>query len=200
MVNDSGQYYHFYYHDPNTVKIATFDSIPSNFIVYRDQKYIYSYTEECSINFVPLIKSKVLIDPKDIMSSEEINLILKELESSPDKRLRISAGENFLISHNYKSVKIYNPSNNSIGILNNIAASFNDEKLLLSSRNATVVTDESDTGLKRTNPRFRIKRLNNDNYVGCVLSEYVKCARFYALKPESFEQDGHLHLDDYDDY
>ncbi|WP_265033730.1 collagen-like domain-containing protein [Wolbachia endosymbiont (group A) of Sicus ferrugineus] len=134
------------------------------------------------------------------MSSEDINLILKELESSPDKRLRISAGENFLISHNYKSVKIYNPSNNSIGILNNIAASFNDEKLLLSSRNATVVTDESDTGLKRTNPRFRIKRLNNDNYVGCILSEYGKCARFYALTPESFEQDEHLHLDYYDDY
>ncbi|WP_341811779.1 hypothetical protein [Wolbachia endosymbiont (group A) of Conops quadrifasciatus] len=200
LVNDSGQYYHFYYHDPNTVKIATFDSIPSNFIEYRDQEYIYSYTEECSINLVPLIKSKVLIDPKDIMSSEDINLILKELESSPDKRLRISAGENFLISHNYKSVKIYNPSNNSIGILNNIAASSNDEKLLLSSRNATFVTDESDTGLKRTNPRFRIKRLNNDNYVGCILSEYGKCARFYALTPESFEQDEHLHLDYYDDY
>ncbi len=195
MVNDSGQYYYFYYHDPNTVKIATFDSIPSNFIEYRGHEYIYSYTNECSINLVPLIKSKVLIDPKDIMSSEDINLILKELESSPDKRLRISAGENFLISHNYKSVKIYNPSNNSIGILNNIAASFNNEKLLLSSRNATVVTDEFGTNLKRTNPRFRIKRLNNDNYVGCILSEYGKCERFYALTPESFEQDEHLLLE-----
>lgn len=40
--------------------------------------------------------------------------------------------------------------------------------------------------------------MNNDNYVGCILSGYGKCERFYALTPESFEQEEHTYTD-YDD-
>ncbi|QOD38469.1 hypothetical protein [Candidatus Wolbachia massiliensis] len=86
LVNNLDQHYYFCYYSSNIVKIATFDSIPSSFIQYRPSEYILSYTDEgCSVNLAPLIKSKVLIDPKDIMSSRDINLILKDLENSPDK-------------------------------------------------------------------------------------------------------------------
>lgn len=201
LVNNSGQYYYSYYYDPNTTKMATFDSIPKNYIEDRGQEYITSYSDErYLVDRVPLINSKVLIDPKDIMSSKDIDLILKELENSPDKRLRIRTGENFLTSYDYKSVELYNSSNYKIGILNNIAASFNDTELLLSSENTVINGLGTDLDLKRTNPRFRIKRLNNDNYVGCILSEYGKCERFYALIPGSFERGEYVDSDYNDDY
>lgn len=96
LVNNEDQYYYYvYYNDTNIVKIATFNSIPSNFIKYQGQDYIFSYDGECSVNFVPLINSRVIVDPKDIMSNQDIDFVLKELEKLPDKRLRIGVGKNF---------------------------------------------------------------------------------------------------------
>jgi hypothetical protein len=205
LVNNSGQYYYSYYYNyidnPNTIKIATFDSIPNNYIEDRGQKYIMSYSNEgCSVNRVPLINSRILIDPKDIMSSEDIDPILKKLKNPPKERLIIRAGENFLTSYNYKSVELYNSSNNyKIGILNNVAASFSNSELKLFSGNITIDKFGTDLDLKRTNPRFKIKRLNNDNYVGCILSEYGKCEEFYALAPEDFQKDMYIYSGNYDD-
>lgn len=62
-----------------------------------------------------------MVDPKDITNSEDINLILKELESSADKTLITIAREIILMFGIYKIVKIYSPFN-STGILNNIAS------------------------------------------------------------------------------
>ncbi|WP_108784365.1 collagen-like protein [Wolbachia endosymbiont of Bemisia tabaci] len=208
LVNNEDQYYYYvYYNDTNIVKIATFNSIPSNFIKYQGQDYILSYDGECSVNFVPLINSRVLVDPKDIMSNQDIDFVLKELEKLPDKRLRIGVGKNFLrgpeevLSSTYKSAEVYGIRGNKIGILNNIATSFSNKKLELFSGNVSIDTIDqfgANLSLKKTNPRFRIKRLNNDNYVGCMLSKYGKCERFYALTPESFEQ-GEYAYTDYDD-
>ncbi|WP_177429433.1 collagen-like protein [Wolbachia endosymbiont of Laodelphax striatellus] len=208
LVNNEDQYYYYvYYNDTNIVKIATFNSIPSNFIKYQGQDYILSYDGECSVNFVPLINSRVLVDPKDIMSNQDIDFVLKELEKLPDKRLRIGVGKNFLrgpeevLSSTYKSAEIYGIRGNKIGILNNIATSFSNKKLELFSGNVSIDTIDqfgANLSLKKTNPRFRIKRLNNDNYVGCMLSKYGKCERFYALTPESFEQEEYAYTD-YDD-
>ncbi|WP_265035256.1 MULTISPECIES: collagen-like triple helix repeat-containing protein [unclassified Wolbachia] len=204
--NEDQCYYYVYYNDTNIVKIATFNSIPSNFIKYQDQDYILSYDGECLVNFVPLINSRVLVDPKDIMSNQDIDFVLKELEKLPDKRLRIGVGKNFLrgpeevLSSTYKSAEIYGIRGNKIGILNNIATSFSNKKLELFSGNVSIDTIDqfgANLSLKKTNPRFRIKRLNNDNYVGCMLSKYGKCERFYALTPESFEQ-GEYAYTDYD--
>ncbi|MGL9717498.1 MAG: collagen-like triple helix repeat-containing protein [Wolbachia sp.] len=202
LVNNLDQYYYFYYHDQSTVRIATSESF--GFIESGTQKIIISYTDEgCSVNSVPLIKSKVLIDPKDIMSSEDINLILKELKNSPDKRLEIRVGKSFLLSHRYRSVELYNSSDYKIGILNNIAASFSNSELKLFSGNTVInVIDEFGTNLdlKRANPRFRIKRLDNDNYVGCILSEQGKCEKFYALTPGSFKEGEYIYSDYDGDY
>ncbi|MGX9892263.1 hypothetical protein [Wolbachia endosymbiont of Protocalliphora sialia] len=95
LVDGSDQYYYVYYYNSNISKIATFNSIPSNFIEYRGQEYIQSYAGECSVNLVPLINSRVLVDPKDIMSNKDVDFVLKELEKLPDKRLRIGVGKNF---------------------------------------------------------------------------------------------------------
>lgn len=176
LVNGSDQYYYVYYYDHNISKIATFNSIPSRFIEYRGQEYIRSYDGKCSVNLVPLINSRVLVDPKDIMSNKDIDFVLKELEKLPDKRLRIGVGKNFLrgpekvLSNTYKSAEVYDIYNNKIGILNNIATSFSNKKLELFSGNVSIDTIDqfgANLSLKKTNPRFRIKRLNNDNYVGC---------------------------------
>ncbi|WP_341813322.1 collagen-like protein [Wolbachia endosymbiont (group B) of Germaria angustata] len=208
LVDGSDQYYYVYYYNSNISKIATFNSIPSNFIEYRGQEYIQSYAGECSVNLVPLINSRVLVDPKDIMSNKDVDFVLKELEKLPDKRLRIGVGKNFLrgpekvLSSTYKSAEVYGIRGNKIGILNNIATSFSNKKLKLFSGTVSIdIIDQfgAKISLKKTNPHFRIKKLNNDNYVGCLLSKYGKCERFYALTPESFEQEKHTYIDyDYD--
>ncbi|WP_343288611.1 hypothetical protein [Wolbachia endosymbiont of Encarsia formosa] len=72
LVTTSDQPY--YYYDGNDTMIDTIDRIPHG---YTDGLHVKAYNREsCSIYYELLENRKVLIDPKDIISSENVSLIL----------------------------------------------------------------------------------------------------------------------------
>ncbi|MBR9984121.1 MAG: collagen-like protein, partial [Wolbachia endosymbiont of Homalodisca vitripennis] len=199
LVDDSDQYYYTYYYSSLNFTIATFDSIPTNLVRDdQDRKYIYSYKkEECLLDFIPLINNKILIDLEDIMSNQEIDFILTKLANSPSKKLRIGVGKNFLrgsegfVPITYRAAEVYGTINDKIGVLNNIAVSFRDSKLKLYSGNTAI--DEmywSSFGgyLNTGNTFLRIKKSNNNMYIGCIADEYIRCHQFYGLPPQGSER------------
>ncbi|UIP91809.1 hypothetical protein IYZ83_000865 [Wolbachia pipientis] len=90
LVTISDQPYYYYYDGKDTM-IDTIDRIPHG---YTNGFYVNTYNREsCSIYYASLENRKVLIDPKDIISSENVSLILEDLKNSPDKRLKIKIGD-----------------------------------------------------------------------------------------------------------
>lgn len=174
LVTDSGEYY-YYYHDGNIINIATIDFIPQS---RKNGEYVHVYDYDTrSIKFKPLESSKVLIDPKDVISSKNMSLI--------GSRLDIRTGDNVFKESQYeykfyKSVEIHNSTGSKVGMLNNVVPIF----------------DRRSDDFKLS-PFHEIKRLNvknsyfateklGSNYVGCISDENGECKNFYSLNPNSF--------------
>ncbi|MDM8335283.1 hypothetical protein [Wolbachia pipientis] len=131
LITSSDEPYYYYYGKSSnrTIdnNIETIGCIPQNFTCGQDVR-VYDY-DTCSIEFKPPESSKVLIDPKDITSSQNISLILENLKTSPDNRLKIRAGENFFkesrfVHKAYKSVELHDYTVSKVGILNNVVQVF----------------------------------------------------------------------------
>lgn len=173
LVTDSGEYY-YYYHDGNIINIATIDFIPQS---RKNGEYVHVYDYDTrSIKFKPLESSKVLIDPKDVISSKNMSLI--------GNRLDIRIGDNFFkgsenqLYQSCRSVEVYNSTGSKVGMLNNVVPIFDrrsDDFKLFPFH-----------GIKRLNVKnsyFATEKLGN-NYVGCISDENSECKNFYGLKPD----------------
>ncbi|MFT4313825.1 MAG: collagen-like protein [Wolbachia pipientis] len=182
LVTTSDQPYYYYYDGKNTI-IATIDRIPH---VYTNGLHVNAYNREsCSIYYELLENRKVLIDPKDIISSENVILILEDLKSSPDKRLKIKIGDYlFKESRNiykiYRSAQVYNLTSGKVGILNDIISAFTR----ISNTFELFPFHEMES-LKAQDTYFAVKKLGN-NYVGCISYENSTCKNFYNFNPNSF--------------
>ncbi|WP_410542612.1 hypothetical protein [Wolbachia endosymbiont of Tetranychus urticae] len=163
--------------------IDTIDRIPHG---YTNGFYVNAYNREsCSIYYELLKNRKVLIDPKDIISSENISLILEDLKSSPDKRLKIKMGDYlFTESRNiyklYRSAQVYNLTGGKVGILNDILSAF----IRISNKFQLFPFHEMES-LKAQDTYFAVKKLGN-SYVGCISYENSTCKNFYNFNPNSF--------------
>nr|WP_265025136.1 collagen-like protein [Wolbachia endosymbiont (group B) of Pammene fasciana] len=182
LVTTSDQPYYYYY-DGNDTMIDTIDRIPHG---YTDGFYVNAYNREsCSIYYELLENRKVLIDPKDIISSENVSLILEDLKSSPDKRLKIKIGDYlFKESRNiyklYRSAQVYNLTGGKVGILNDILSAFTR----ISNTFQLFPFHEMES-LKAQDTYFAVKKLGN-SYVGCISYENSTCKNFYNFNPNSF--------------
>ncbi|KLT22217.1 collagen triple helix repeat protein [Wolbachia endosymbiont of Armadillidium vulgare str. wVulC] len=194
LVTTSDKPYYYYYDGKDTI-IATIDHIPKN---YANNAHVYTYNaNKCSVNYELLENSKVLIDPKDIISSKNISLILENLKNSSDKRLTIRARNwfsNELQYRYYKSVHVYDTTIGEVYILNNVIPIFNrkDNNFKLSSFHKT-------KSLKAQDSYFTAKKLGN-NYVGCISDEDGECKGFYDLHPGYFGYEHDNSPDSYTDY
>ncbi|WP_265022856.1 collagen-like triple helix repeat-containing protein [Wolbachia endosymbiont (group B) of Ischnura elegans] len=174
---------YYYYYDGKDTMIDTIDRIPHG---YTDGFYVNAYNREsCSIYYELLENRKVLIDPKDIISSENVSLILEDLKSSPDKRLKIKIGDYlFKESRNmykgYRSAQVYNLTGGKVGILNNILSVFTR----ISNTFQLFPFHEMES-LKAQDTYFAVKKLGN-SYVGCISYENSTCKNFYNFNPNSF--------------
>ncbi|WP_179947479.1 collagen-like domain-containing protein, partial [Wolbachia endosymbiont of Cylisticus convexus] len=180
LVTTSDKSYYYYYDTKDTI-IATIDHIPKN---YTNDIHVYTYNaNKCSANYELLENSKVLIDPKDIISSKNISLILENLKNSPDKRLTIQA-RNWSSKEPqyryYKSVHVYDTTSGEVYILNNVIPIF-DHK----DNNFKLSHFHEIKSLKAQDSYFTAKKLGN-NYVGCISDEDGECKGFHDLHP------GHL--------
>ncbi len=182
LVTTSDQPYYYYYDGKNTM-IDTIDRIPHG---YTDGFYVNAYNREnCSIYYELLENRKVLIDPKDIISSENISLILEDLKSSPDKRLKIKIGDYlFKESRNmykgYRSAQVYNLTGGKVGILNNILSAFTRIDNIFQ-----LFPFHEMESLKAQDTYFAVKKLGN-SYVGCISYENSTCKNFYNFNPNFF--------------
>ncbi|WP_017532001.1 collagen-like triple helix repeat-containing protein [Wolbachia endosymbiont of Diaphorina citri] len=182
LVTTSDQPYYYYYDGKNTI-IATIDRIPHG---YTNGLHVKAYNREsCSIYYELLENRKVLIDPKDIISSENVSLILEDLKSSPDKRLKIEIGDYlFKESRNiyklYRSAQVYNLTGGKVGILNDILSAFTR----ISNTFELFPFHEMES-LKAQDTYFAVKKLGN-SYVGCISYENSTCKNFYNFNPNSF--------------
>ncbi|WP_241653853.1 collagen-like protein [Wolbachia endosymbiont of Nilaparvata lugens] len=182
LVTTSDKPYYYYYDGKDTI-IATIDLIPRN---YTNGFYVNAYNREsCSIYYELLENRKVLIDPKDIISSKNVSLILEDLKSSPDKRLKIEIGDYlFKESRNiyklYRSAQVYNLTGGKVGILNDILSAFTR----ISNTFELFPFHEMES-LKAQDTYFAVKKLGN-SYVGCISYENSTCKNFYNFNPNSF--------------
>ncbi|VVC31182.1 Hypothetical protein CINCED_3A015268 [Cinara cedri] len=208
LVNNLGEYYYDYYdNSENISKINTLQFIPKKLISQcqnqgQDQDCINSYTytyKYSTANLVPLIESRIILDPKDIMSNKNISHILKELKGPPNNTLKILAGKNFLkapegsLLNTYKNAVIKTLfDDKKIGVLNSIAAVFMDNRLTLFSKNIILnQVDHFNTTLDfiTSTPALKIEKFNGTD-VGCISIWYNQCLKFYALTPnEQFGMD-----------
>ncbi|MFP3028110.1 MAG: collagen-like protein [Wolbachia sp.] len=174
---------YYYYYDGKANIIATIDLIPQN---YTYGFYVNTYNREsCSIYYERLENRKVLIDPKDIISSKNVSFILEDLKSSPDKRLEIKIGDYlFKESRNiyklYRSAQVYDSIGRKVGILNDINSAFTR----ISNTFELFPFHEMES-LKAQDTYFAVKKLGN-NYVGCISYENSTCKNFYNFNPNSF--------------
>ncbi|WP_264374547.1 MULTISPECIES: collagen-like protein [unclassified Wolbachia] len=182
LVTTSDQPYYYYYDGKNTI-IATIDRIPHG---YTNGLHVKAYNREsCSIYYELLENRKVLIDPKDIISSENVSLILEDLKSSPDKRLKIKIGDYlFKESRNiyklYRSAQVYNLTGGKVGILNDILSAFTRIDNIFQ-----LFPFHEMESLKAQDTYFAVKKLGN-SYVGCISYENSTCKNFYNFNPNSF--------------
>ncbi|WP_339046033.1 hypothetical protein [Candidatus Mesenet endosymbiont of Agriotes lineatus] len=194
LVDRGSQYYYYYCnYNSDSINIATNNSIAqytSNKRTYVSSQYLYAYNiTECKVSYLPFKDGKVLIDPKDIISSQDIRSILSDLRKFPDRRLEIEVGKNFLREpplNNYKSVNIWSNSYGYIGMLNNIIFAYNvdSEALQLFSQSLK----ETKVFEDRLFNCFMIERSGN-SYVGCLSDENGQCKNFYTIIPGSFTYD-----------
>ncbi|XGA08386.1 MAG: hypothetical protein U0X86_000609 [Wolbachia endosymbiont of Xenopsylla cheopis] len=186
LVNSQDQYYYYYYHNDN-INIATNNSIPTELV---GNGYILTYNVTgCQRSYSRFEDSKVFIDPKDIMSNRDINFILDDLRSSPDKKLKIEVGKSFLREsplNNYKSANIWSNSYGYTGILNNVIFAYNNNnqelQLFSQALNETMVFNNSLFNY------FLIKK-SGGGYVGCLSDESNRCVSFYTIIPGSSTYD-----------
>ncbi|WP_353276670.1 hypothetical protein [Wolbachia endosymbiont (group B) of Villa cingulata] len=182
LVTTSDKPYYYYYDGKATI-IATIDLIPRN---YTYGFYVNAYNpERCSIYNARLENRKVLIDPKDIISSKNVSFILEDLKSSPDKRLKIEIGdylfkESRYIYKLYRSAQVYNLTGGKVGILNDILSAFTR----ISNTFELFPFHEMES-LKAQDTYFAVKKLGN-SYVGCISYENSTCKNFYNFNPNSF--------------
>lgn len=175
LVTDSDEPYYYYYNGNDTC-IDTIDHIPQS-STNGTHVRVYDY-DTCSIAVKSLESSRVLIDPKDVISSKNMSLI--------GNRLDIRIGNNFFkgsenqLYQSYRSVEVYNSTGSKVGMLNNVVPIFDrrsDDFKLFPFH-----------GIKRLNVKnsyFATEKLGN-NYVGCISDENGECKNFYGLKPDSF--------------
>ncbi|WP_245970056.1 collagen-like protein [Wolbachia endosymbiont of Bemisia tabaci] len=182
LVTTSDQPYYYYYDGKDTM-IDTIDRIPHG---YTNGSYVKAYNHEsCSIYYELIENRKVLIDPKDIISSENVSLILEDLKSSPDKRLKIKIGDYlFKESRNiyklYRSAQVYHLTGGKVGILNDILSLF----IRIDNIFQLFPFHEMES-LKAQDTYFAVKKLGN-SYVGCISYENSTCKNFYNFNPNSF--------------
>ncbi|MFP3023986.1 MAG: hypothetical protein ACEY3K_14325 [Wolbachia sp.] len=204
LVDNSDQYYYAYYvaylgyTRPNNLIISTFDSIPDNVTkYYQGQKHIYSYDKKCSLDYIPLIDCKVLIDPKDIMSSKDIYSFLKEHQNSSYHILKIIIGKGFVSGESsqvidFNTAKLHDTLNNPIGALNNVVISFVDYSLRFYSREI----DNYQLGSNIPNTKLElflsVEQSNDNNYLGCVLVKGSPCTTYYIVRPEGIGQESYI--------
>ncbi|WP_353270200.1 hypothetical protein [Wolbachia endosymbiont (group A) of Myopa testacea] len=174
LVTDSGEYY-YYYHDGNIISIATIDFIPQS---RKNGEYVHVYDYDTrSIKFKPLESSKVLIDPKDVISSKNMSLI--------GSRLDIRIGDNvFKESQSeykfYKSVEIHNSTGSKVVMLDNVVPIFDWR-----SDDFKLFPFHEIKRLNVKNSYFATEKLGS-NYVGCISDKNGECKNFYSLNPNSF--------------
>ncbi|WP_353284563.1 hypothetical protein [Wolbachia endosymbiont (group A) of Lasioglossum fulvicorne] len=173
LVTDSGEYY-YYYHDGNIISIATIDFILQS---RKNGEYVHVYDYDTrSIKLKPLESSKVLIDPKDIISSKNMSLI--------GNRLDIRIGDNFFkgsenqLYQSYRSVEVYNSASSKVGMLNNVVPIFDRR-----DDNFKLFPFHEIERLNVKNSYFATEKLGS-NYVGCISDENSECKNFYGLKPD----------------
>lgn len=155
LVNSSNRSY-YYYKIGNKVHIGTINDIPQE--AKKNGQILTFDAASCSEKFAPLENSRVLIDPKDIISSKNITA----------SRFKIQIGEEFL--------KLYDPvARKVIGILNNVVPYFDRGGKLRLFPSGETFKDSY----------LAIKKLG-DNYVGCISDENGECRRFYKLNPDYF--------------
>ncbi|MBA8770568.1 collagen-like protein [Wolbachia pipientis] len=186
LMTNSGSPYYYRYHDIESglisYKIFTADLTPNA----RTYYYGFNFTS-CRSEPALLESMKVLIDPKDIISSKNINLILQDLGNSPDKRLKIKIGDNFFqqsknqLYQSYRSIEIHNSAGSKVGMLNNVVPIFDRR-----SNNFKIFPFHEIESLKAQDSYFATEKLG-DNYVGCISYENGECKNFYPLNPNSFE-------------
>lgn len=186
LVTNSGRYYYYYFNNKinyynlySTVSynVTTIDLIPIN-KKNSSNALVHDYKGHDAI-LESLENSKVLIDPKDIISSKNINPILKNLKTSSSSRLKIQIGKEFSkVSQGdiYKSAEVRDFTGNKIGILNNVVPYFQQ----ISGSFHLFPFDE-----EFENSYFAAEKLG-DNYVGCISDENGECKNFYPLNPNSF--------------
>ncbi|WP_265045197.1 collagen-like domain-containing protein [Wolbachia endosymbiont (group A) of Macropis europaea] len=177
LVDDSLEYYNYnrkwisdLYKGSSTIistNISTRDFMPSEFTSIDCQNY---FTQN------------VYIDQKDIISSKNIKLIMRDLEYynctlsiRPGNRIfpkRISTEEYV----GYIRAEIFDCDDNRIGILNSVATTFdavNKNLKFFPTFETEMLTDVY----------FTTEKLG-DNYVGCISDKNDKCKNFYDFKPE----------------
>ncbi|WP_051063878.1 collagen-like protein [Wolbachia endosymbiont of Drosophila simulans] len=182
LVTTSDQPYYYYYDGKNTI-IDTIDRIPHG---YTNGFYVNTYNREsCSIYYAPLENRKVLIDPKDIISSKNITLTVQDLQNSPNKRLKIEIGDYFFkesqyIYRYYKSANVYDSTGRKVGILNHIFPQFS-----LARNTFELFPFYEIESLETQDNYFAVKKLGN-NYVGCISYENSTCKNFHDFNPNSF--------------
>ncbi|WP_395463516.1 hypothetical protein [Wolbachia endosymbiont of Cantharis cryptica] len=184
LVTDSDGPYYYYYDRSDRSRdgtifnnIATIGRIPSKKI---NDQYVLTYNHKrCKIGYRLLENSKVLIDPKDIISSKNISLILENLETSPNNRLTIRTGKKFFqgsqfVYSSYQSVEVYDSTGNKVGMLNNVVPMFRGDFQLFPFHEIE--------SLK--NSYFTVKKLDkeldnklDDQYVGCISNENSECKK-----------------------
>ena len=180
LVTTSDEPYYYYYDGKDNI-IATIGHIPQSYI---NGLYVTSYNRKrCSIDYELLENSKVLIHPKDIISSKNVSLILQDLQNLPDKRFVIETGDYFFkksqsVYRYYKSAQVYATTGSKVGMLNNIVPAFVriSNTFLLFPFHGTLEDQDS---------YFAIRKLGN-NYVGCISYENSTCKNFYNFNPDSF--------------
>ncbi|WP_250295382.1 hypothetical protein [Wolbachia endosymbiont of Oedothorax gibbosus] len=165
----------YYYYNGNDTCIDTIDRIPKS-STNGTHVRVYDY-DTCSIAFKSLGSSRVLIDPKDVISSKNMSLI--------GNRLDIRVGDNvFKESQSeykfYKSVEIHNSAGSKVGMLNNVVPIFDWR-----SNNFKIFPFHAIESLKAQDSYFTTEKLGS-NYVGCISYENSTCKNFYDLNPDSF--------------
>lgn len=182
LVTTSDKPYYYYYDGKDTI-ITTIDLIPQNYI---NGIYVHTYNpNRCSADYELLENSKVLVDPKDIITNENIKHILENLKNSPDKRLEIQTGDYFFkesqyIYRYYKSAQVYDATSGEVGILNNVVPEFDRR-----DNNFKLFPFHEIESLKAQDTYFAVKKLGN-SYIGCISYENSTCKNFYNFNPNSF--------------
>ncbi|MCJ7454005.1 MAG: collagen-like protein, partial [Wolbachia endosymbiont of Homalodisca vitripennis] len=184
LVTDLGN--HYYYQHSRTQGGTVFNTIlPLN---NEDSSGYRSYQfnlTSCSVGFAKAENMKVLIDPKDLITNENIDHILHNLKNSPDKRLEIQTGdllfkESDYVYKYYRSVNVYDFTGSKVGMLNNVIPIFDRR-----DNNFKLFPFHEMESLKAQDTYFAVKKLGN-NYVGCISYENSTCKNFYNFNPNSF--------------